>query len=78
VADGKPPGALRRGLPKGRSLCKLRLRGGFSLQMQSRSWSGFGAIAGAIALMKLEPEVIVDPKGETVNLSLVQPSLGSC
>jgi hypothetical protein len=43
---------------------------------QSRSRSGFGAIALAMALMKLEPEVIVEPKGTTVNLSLVQPSLG--
>jgi len=29
------------------------------------------------ALMKLEPEVIAAPKGVAVNLSLVQPSLGS-
>jgi hypothetical protein len=28
------------------------------------------------ASMKLEPEVIVDPKGLTVNMSLVQSSLG--
>ena len=42
---------------------------------QNRSRSGFGAVALAMALMKLEPEVIVEPKGTTVNLSLVQPSL---
>lgn len=28
------------------------------------------------ALMKLEPEVIADPRGTAVNRSLVQPSLG--
>ena len=28
------------------------------------------------ALMKQEPEVIANPKGTAVNLSLVQPSLG--
>ena len=27
------------------------------------------------ALMKLEPEVVVDPRGTTANLSLPQPSL---
>jgi hypothetical protein len=45
---------------------------------QNRSRSGFGEVALALALMKLEPEVIVEPKGTTVNLSLVQPSLEPC